>query len=598
MSRKDLQVDAVFDIETEDWDKFVMGGLLHAGGTYQAFDHRNESDFVDAILKVRGIVWGHNAGRYDSLWLLEHLIERDIACGIVAAGSRIVGLQIGDKKDGLTIRDSFAVCPLSLEIASQIGAVRKSSISLDCTCGAACGGYCRIRRRMTRSERGTVSGYLEQDCRATLSFLRALSEFAQANDLDIGATIGSSSYGTAARWQEIKPAKWKPAIYDFCRRGYYGGRVQVFRPIAQEGFRYDINSAYPAALASLSLPVGRPRVVPHGARYLDSHPGFFEAEIEVGRDTFIPPLPVRGEDRLAYPVGRFTGHWTGIELRGALHSGGARIVRVGTSIIFGKRQAILAPFCKRIWALRDSAGPKTALGQWLKWYANSLTGKLAMRPETETIRVIPKGDIMPACKGTGSCTPKRCSGACWRELGKTGRVFSRKTYQIPFCGHVHWAAYLTAWTRVKLAEQLRWGNAYDAVYCDTDSVFSLGRRCRDIGDSLGQWKDEGTFHDFRAIAPKTYAFTGEKDGTDIFRAKAKGIPDAASNWETIFEGRTVKLDRGVDTLRTALRGERIFSRRDMKRFVAIPATIFGDRVLDGEVTRPQTIEELNGQAGK
>jgi hypothetical protein len=37
--RRDIDVAAVFDIETENWDRYVVGGFLDADGAYLDFDH-------------------------------------------------------------------------------------------------------------------------------------------------------------------------------------------------------------------------------------------------------------------------------------------------------------------------------------------------------------------------------------------------------------------------------------------------------------------------------------------------------------------------------------------------------------------------------
>lgn len=88
--------------------------------------------------------------------------------------------------------------------------------------------------------------------------------------------------------------------HDWVRRGYYGGRTEMF---AEEGFdiRYfDINSSYPASMLA-DMPVGR-MVVPKSNRMevleelARTHVGFVECEVYIPKDCALPPLPYRVPD--------------------------------------------------------------------------------------------------------------------------------------------------------------------------------------------------------------------------------------------------------------------------------------------------------------
>ena len=129
-----------------------------------------------------------------------------------------------------------------------------------------------------------------------------------------------------------------------------------------------------------------------------------------------------------------------------------------------------------------------------------------------------------------------------------------------------------------------------SVYCDTDSVISTEERMENVGDQLGQFKKEGSFFDFEALAPKTYAYVDAETGE--FIAKSKGIPNAARNFHHLRSG--VSLERGVNTFRGAARGGRgLFTRKSATRMVRSDGLHFGDRVLreDGK-TWPVDVTEL------
>lgn len=573
-NRSRLTIDGVFDIETEAWDSFVCGAILTRKG-YQHFWYDSEDDMVDRLLRFEGVLWAHNGGKFDVIWFLSHLVKRDISkVRVSLAGQRIVSLKYRE----LTIRDSAALLPMSLVKAAELGGEQKEKTGLPCECGNACGGYCAIKRSMPAAHRRLLAGYLRQDCVATLSALDALQSFADTHDLDLTGTIGMSAWKCASRELDIPKADWSTTSeYEFSRRAYFGGRCQVFRTQAVAGYRYDINSAYPAALASLSLPTGERTFLASkkaSRAFEDGKPGLFSASLEVPK-MFIPPIPVRLKDRIAYPYGKVEGVWTSIEIQYAL-SQGVKLSSIGRAMVWSSEAKILEPFCRRVWGLRDMVGPKTAFGLFLKLYANSLTGKFAQNPEVETIKI----DSVNNHFGKG-----------WFPLDIRQTIWACPGYSIAPCAYIEWAAYLTAYTRIKLHEQITGDRLHGqtAVYCDTDSCISIAPRTKSIGLALGEWKYEGTFRDFEARAPKTYAYTD--DGGEFF-AKAKGIPNASANWQHLRNG--VPIDRGVASLRAAARdSSKLFRRKAMVRKVDPDGIHFGDRILgESFLTYPQHISNL------
>lgn len=609
-----LEIDGVFDIETAHWDQFVVGGVLldgPKGGDVIIDDWRTEDDLVDEILAVEGTIWGHNAGCYDSLWLLEHVRRRGKRAGIICAGSRIVALEIGD----LTVRDSYALIPFSLDEASGIGKIRKEKTGLACRCGRDCGGYCAISRDMRRDEMGRLKHYLEHDLRALRSTLESLFDYADNNNIILAGTVGASAYKTAAAELGLPPADWHiprarmapSRAYAFARSGYGGGRTQSFRPDSPAGERWDLVSAYPAALATIDLPCGEPTFWARaGKPYREGLDGIFQATVDVPRDTFIPPLPYRLKDRIAYPTGSFAGAWAGNELRYA-ESVGVRVLNIASAIVWDDSRPLLRDFCRRIWGLRDAAGPKTALGKWLKWLANSLTGKCAQRPTRQAIELNPsKLRACPAsaacygvlCSPQLGCCHHRCYGTCGRHeyLDREGHIAAREVYHLAKCAHVHWAAYLTAHTRLTLHAQLIDDGlgGISAVYCDTDSCFAEAPRTKNIGHQLGQWKPEGPYRNMVTIAPKTYRFEAVTPaGERALVARSKGIPDAERHFDALLAGEAIVNDRGVSTFRTAVaRGGSLFSRKNIARH-ALRRDYFGDRLLIPEgITVPLPVERL------
>lgn len=595
---------------------------------------------IDDLLSINGTIWAHNGGRYDTIWFLGHIIKRHIKADIRCAGQRIVSLRVGS----LIVRDSMAVVPLSLAKAATIAGSAKAETTLPCICGeskrspsidslsfdeagyyqiskaiekgkSGCGGYCSIRRNMPADKLEDLKRYLEQDCKVTRDVLLAIQEYADTHDLDLCGTIGASAWSTAMRAFGVQPAEWASdmrgdsTVYEFARSGYYGGRTQAFAVHSTEGQRLDINSAYPAALASLALPVGRMTecsAADAGTAYSSGKEGVFRAIVDVP-PCHIPPLPVRS-GRINYPYGALTGEWTGYELRNAERVG-ATIRKIVSALVWDSSEKVLAPFCQQIWGLRHAADKKSGLGSWLKLYANSLTGKLAQNPNTERIYICPDKENILFCPAdypcadihpSRKCCLHRCTYICgaWKALdnardAQINNVYVKKTYSLGECSHVHWAAYLTAHARCELHTQLisDGKNGETAIYCDTDSCFAEVDRVHNIGDGLGQWNDEGRYLDFQAIAPKTYSFIDPETGE--FIAKSKGIPDANLEWDRLVKGEKIRVDRGVKSFKSAAKSGELFSRKILNRGIIGSDGWIGDRKLhENGRTYPVDIGEL------
>jgi hypothetical protein len=620
--QKTITINGTFDIETEKWTTYVLGGVKTHDGTL-LFEHSRENELFDYLLNFEGVLWGHNAGSYDTLWFIDHLIKHKEKAEIFSAGPRITLLKVRK----LELRDSYALVPLALKKAAEIGGIPKIATGLPCICRGAnranvlnhfkdchippehtkrligqmgCGGYCSIRRDMSETMMRDLRRYLEYDLNSLDKLLDRVKDYGDVNDLDVCGTIGSSSWNTAARAMSLPSANWhsrdgrsEGALYNFLRLGYFGGRTQLFWPEPPKdilGYRYDIISSYPAALKNLQLPWGPRREVVDAqamAAFREGKEGIYEATVIVP-SMHIPPLPVRCKDRIAYPLGRLHGVWPANELRYA-ETVGCTIVSFGRAIIWQSVYPVFKAYCDRIFKLRDNADTTSALGQFLKWFANSLTGKLAQDPTNEECRMgVPESELYCKqeydCKdgamcpkaGQQKCCLHHCDQHHFMSLSGNDNIAVRPLWRMPDCAHIHWAAYLTAHARIELHKMLiaDGQGGKTAVYCDTDSCFSTTERFHNIGNALGNFKFEGYWWHFHSMAPKTYSYIDpgkwdDENGYFIesgeFVARSKGIPDANKNYHKLAEG--VLIDRGVESLRVGARHSPIFRQKNMTRKV-------------------------------
>ena len=583
-SRKKIRIDGVFDIECVGWDEFLVGVTMTSGG--ETIVHHTADDMVDEMLYRGGHWWGHNSGKYDTLLVLEVLRRRGISQSISTSSSRVTRTMGG----GLTIKDSYALIPMGLNAAAEMGGELKPSLWFDCHCGHSCGGYCSIYRGMPRYMLDRVAEYCVGDCRALIKTLRKLSDFADDNDIDLTGTIGGSSWATAKRTIGIPDATYSSSEWERLRQAYYGGRCTVFRPLnpscVPAGSHYDISSAYPASLASTELPMG-----PHYERgkraataaLASGTVGIYSCTIRVPGDN-VPALPWAIGTGMSFPCGIVSGVWTSTEIAYA-ESIGCKVDDVHWGVVWNSSAVLFDDWIGNLYEKRIRHGKDSVWGKWLRLFANSLTGKLAERPYKRFLRMCPDLADIRLCDASPPCTLTSCCCDAWEQVDKWGEVWSVPFYKMSPSAHVHWAAFVTAATRIQQHAELV---ACDADYCDTDSCWTQHGAPAETGNGLGEWERKCGYLTFESVAPKHYAYTDEETGEFIICSAGAFL--SVAEWTT---GASVQ-DRGVKSIVDAARsGRGLFSRAHRRWTLPKHGEWYGDRRLgsDGR-TYPVTCQEL------
>jgi hypothetical protein len=582
VNRRGLKVDAVFDIETANWDTFVVGGIFDGKG-YSEYWYDTEETMATEIVVNRWDIYSHFGGRFDMLWCLDKTTGPRKQASAIGAGNRLISARA----NRATLRDSWAVAPMSLE---KFTGGAKKKLGLDCRCGEECGGFCALSRKMSYADRNRVSEYLEADCKELYNALCELETYCAQNDIDLCATIGGSAWRNIKRTSGIVPSDLTEDEYHYLKPALFGGRIEVYQPCASEGWEHDKHSAYPAMLAYEPMPVGKRTriydIASARAHFSSASPGFYSATVDVPEMDY-PPLPVREGGRIFYPFGRFQGRWAFPELRRAVEVGCS--VEIWDAMIWEESACILTEWCERIYAL-ETGNPnwktepeKNVKSRWsgvLKFLRNSMTGKFNTGIDRKRFLINP--DRVPE-----------------NVDDLNGRVFAVETQELSECGHLEWGAYLTAWQRVH--QHIMFCHAGDAgMYGDTDSVISSKPLSLNIGNDLGQYSHGKHLFNWDCIAPKVYSYT-DADGKLV--SKAKGIklrrnPDGSFR-ETPQLGFPYP-NTGVHSLMPAAnksRGEKLFLRREGKRHLTRRT---GGRILmaSGRTRAPHVLELdtiLNGE---
>lgn len=348
--------------------------------------------------------------------------------------------------------------------------------------------------------------YNMQDAKISHDFMRFLIDGFE----ELGATVKMTLASTAmALWRNkyLDKLYWQMEETDLlkCFEGYYGGMTNAYArgPIFEMKY-YDINSLYPSVMKGHDYPD------PNFMRFSkgDSDKYILGAEGMSKVDLFAPPeiypyLPWRGEDKLLFPYGRFTGVYTHAELRHALELK-YQIEKVHWSL-YSKN--VCRPFDKYVddlYSLRQKYQKEgSPMQSVVKLFLNGLYGKFGQK-------FLDKDNWIPIPKSIEALH-------AINFIDRIGDYIRVKNDGRPavFCIPI-WAAYVTAYGRRKLHDLTLQTTPY---YVDTDSIITH----KDIMESseLGKLKLEYSIHSGLIVKPKMYMLDTQHGG--IVKAKGLGV---------------------------------------------------------------------------
>lgn len=500
-------------------------------------------------------IYAHNGGSFDHLFWLRWLRLHDDEFGfeVVPVQSSIQVIKVWQLpeneedpiKNRWTFLDSMKLFPSGLEkMCKTFGLPGKVEQDLD-----------------VDEDDPSWSIYLKQDCIALADGLAKIHDLVE-NKLggEVGMTAPSTSMklfrrrflgqkGSVKRIPRF--AHWPECVnkdtclgcaHEWIRKGYYGGRTELFRTFGEKLQYFDINSSYVAAMRE-EMPVGD-RMITNELDWdmAKTHGGFVECVVEIPSSCELPPLPYRAKKtgKLIFPTGRFSGVWTTKELALLSHPAvNGKILSV-KKVVWFRLKEVFTGMVDTLWALRSKClqGCKTqgckgcnpdydeGLSALAKLLGNSLYGKWAMRHERTSIVFSNFKDTKHCflcqeeceeglCKDCeGSKPASENSGDVWYKANKV-----EAAYIIP-----HISSWITSLARIRLWMYMR--QAVEAggtiYYADTDSI--LTDVSLPSSNELGGLKNEYPGHTLTGtfVQPKVYML--ESDKLSQPKVTMKGFP--------------------------------------------------------------------------
>lgn len=322
------------------------------------------------------------------------------------------------------------------------------------------------------------------------------------------------------------------------REAYKGGLVTLGPNCLdkQPSVKSDINSAYPDAMREYEMPVGTPALVYH---YTSGDVGLYRCEVNIpeGEVSFLLTRDDAGN--LLAPTGKFKGTFTSTELE--LLSTTKGTFKVLEGLKFDKTENAFKVFVDKCEVER------IRIQEALELVEHKSPEWQALKAEEMVIKIMQNGVYGKfgtkrtfVGKKYGRLDDENYCGTNADEvalgLPTMYDVISVTTprYSIP-----HWAAFITAAVRCKLAKVFIAAGLENTLYGDTDSTalthegyeraaakfpeLFVKSEANLNGRKYGFFKHEGTYTEFKVIGPKVYTYFEE----DHYGGACKGIPKKA-----------------------------------------------------------------------
>lgn len=419
--------------------------------TYRGKDCRYKS-WAYLHEKAPAIFWACNLG-YDLVNLFGPWLGKVVTLQYVKAG-----LMRGSFREcQITFLDTLRHWPATVErMGKMIGLPKLEMPHLGCECDD-CVDYCR------------------RDTEITWRFVYEMVERYKALGL---FTVRSTLPAMALQlFKEFYPKDFTEVDdyhLDLMRKGYYGGRVEIFQMGKINGVinHYDVNSLFPSVMANRTFP--DPVSMTLTQKPDLKKEGIFEGQVYIPR-VEIPCLPVR-DSELIFPYGTVKGSWPYPEIRQLLEDGG-KIIECRQAIEFDEVEEPFTEYVKFCYQKRLESTNLLDKEIW-KLFLNSLYGKFGQGSELEII------------------------------FNDESKIIKGKARHV----NIIWSAYVTSYARLRLLDYLR--SCDSLFYTDTDSIFTFDNLS--VSSRLGDLKKEGTYSQVEFKGNKLYCL----DST----VRAKGVP--------------------------------------------------------------------------
>lgn len=491
---------ATADIETRAWIYFIVLGF-YDGKEYREF--KSMKSFIEFLRnppkQLPKNIFFHFGGKFDFMFLLREVAKhKDITIeNFIPRGALILSFEVvfnGEKSSRYTMRDSSSLLPFKLKTLTDSFDVSVKKGEWDHT----------KTKRYTKE----LGEYLKSDTIGLYQVIEKFSEQPIIKSSGLAYTIAGQAmrvFRSQFLDAEIMPhqdlkIKSRISEEELCRKSYFGGRTEIFRPLCREKiYEYDVNSLYPYIMRENIFPIsGGLRTKTFKKEYL----GIYHCEVECPQDLNIPILGIVSKNKFIFPVGKFEGVFTSAELNYSLSLGYK--IKIIEGFYFVESKNIFAEYIKFFYNQRLNSKSESVENITAKLLMNSLYGRFGLNPLKEKISFELKKGVTPTYEV--------------KTANFTTEIFKEET-ELETFHKVAIASFVTSYARIYMHQKYFLPLGQDLYYTDTDSIFTTKKleTSKDLGGiKLVQEYSEGAVF----ILPKTYIAKNK----DFKKTVMKGFP--------------------------------------------------------------------------
>lgn len=534
------------------------GKNLHS---FYLTDYNNDEELLINALRLLLLrkysgynIYIHNFSNFDVVFLIKILsnLFLDTKIEPIINDNDFINLKVKfAKKYNINFRDSYLLLPSSLKKLAKAFKVEDKGIfpykfvnnekillnykgkipSFDTFEGISSeeyNNYCKLFENNNWNLKNETIAYCTQDVKILYKILYEFAiniyKITRINIMN-SPTLSSLSfkiYRSNYLEKDYNIKKLTGKIYDFIKKGYIGGAVDVYIPRSNiKIYRYDVNSLYPFIMDKFDMPVGDPKYFEGNIYLIEKDPfGFFEVEVESPPYLKHPILPYKANKnynfRTIYPLGKWKGVYFSEEIKNSKKYGYNFTILRGYTF---KRKNIFKNFVQYFYNLKKNCNKDDVFYTIAKLILNSLAGRFGMLPYKFKHEIIDDKELeLYLSKYKLSSILDLNNGKVL--ISYPENLEEDNNFENIFTNNVNVsiAAAITAYGRIFMSK-FKNNTEYNLYYSDTDNL-DIDKRLSDnfIGKELGQLKLEAIFEKIVYIAPKVYGGILE-NGEELIKIK-------------------------------------------------------------------------------
>ena len=507
----------VFDFEALNWNKLYAVGIYDGKDIkYIAEKGRDNYYFTRWLmdnLEPDVIAYAHNGGRYDFIFVLQFCERENLKPYALKVIHGTVGeFRVKYKGKVLRFRDSMLILPASLKSLTYSFDVVHKKLEMDYDIGI---------------DDSRFKDYFAND-------LYGLYEVLEASGLTSKLTIASNALSVfRSIFYTDKMERNSDDFENLFRKGYKGGRTEIFKMRGKDLNYYDINSLYPSVMYDFKYPLP---IKDNFKKVSEFHPdklGYYYIDAEI-KDLKIPVLFYSMNGKFCFPVGKFQGFYYTPEINKAIEMGYKINVHFGYEFI--KTDYLFRGYVEHFYKIKsESSGAKKAIA---KLMLNSLYGKFGQRRNMEVNSFINDGTV-------------------------SNMNYNIKKYWDEKSDFIHpeIVGLVTSYARVRLYELFQKAGLDKIYYCDTDSIIT--DTVLPTSSRLGDIKLEDKISEFIALAPKLYSY---KNTSGDILIKSKGFKSEQFSFADFEAGLSGNTDKFIENRERLASFKERFKRKAVTQF--------------------------------